>query len=200
MEYETGPENNLDKMPTTDLPFGKTKILKRKVLRKEQSYEDKAKLKEPILVLIKEDMTVEIKEGVTSGILSLKKGNKEEAIVTLSEKNLLAFKWGKASIRGWIAYIGEATPYPSEIKHDSERIAKIIDILRMNYKRLEKRNIGRYEEVGKFVLLLIGLAIAAFVLTPILTGMIGGESLTLAETIWGTAPPQAPPEPVNLLG
>lgn len=115
-------------------------------------------MKQPILILIKENGDVSIIEKVKTGLFEMTSTfNKEEnKAINLTANKLLNLKYGSENIKCWIAYESEAVPYPLKINQDSRDFYQIIKRVAMNYKDL---SLGGMKGRGIIKIVLITIAV-----------------------------------------
>lgn len=114
-------------------------------------------IKQPLLLLMRDNSDVDIIAGVKSGVFEIVSSfNKaENKVINLNPNKLLNLKYGGESIKCWIAYESEAVPYPLEVNQDSRDQYQIIKRLAMNYKEL---SLGSIQGKKMFRIVLITIA------------------------------------------
>ena len=148
------------------------------------------KPKEPIAMMIKDNLNVEIYEEVAAGTLVLQEhqtSDKRQRLIVLDRSKMLGFRWGNDIVRGWIFYEKEAVAYPTNILHDSRIIKQIIDVLLNNRKDLDEKKLKAWGDL--WMQIVIGIVILAVVflwLLPIFGINILAEPTTTIQTIQQT--------------
>lgn len=127
-------------------------------------------LKEPILLLMRAGSAdTEVFEDVPVGQFKIKRTDGKEGLILLDEAKIQKFKWGNKSVRGWIAFENNATPYPDEPKHDSYKIVRMMmDFLRNREQLMAKVWDARSNFVFTVGLVLAAILVAVIVIPPYL--------------------------------
>lgn len=99
--------------------------------------------KEPILLIIKNNFEIEIREGVPEGTVKITRklgdGKEEEVRIIIPKSKMLSFPFPDGvPLRGWIADENEGVALPSKVTHDSWEFKRIFDALILNYKSLDE--------------------------------------------------------------
>lgn len=115
--------------------------------------------KQPVLFLIQPNGEVQIIEDVSTGAFEMEYKEKIHRL-ELSRNKLLSFKWGAGSLMGWVAYLGESTPYPLDVEHDSRELQRVILSLSQNYKNLESARINSWSKLIMYSLIGLGVLMA----------------------------------------
>ena len=148
------------------------------------------KPKEPILLLIKDNLNVEIYEEATAGTLVLNENqtsDKRQRLITLDRSKMMGFRWGDETVRGWIAYEKEAVAYPVQVLHDSRIIKQIIDVLLNNRKDLDEKKLKAWGDLWmQIVLGIVILAIVFLWILPMFGINILGVDRTTTQVVTDT--------------
>jgi len=117
-------------------------------------------IKQPVLLLMRDNSDLDIIQGVKSGMFEIVSSfNKaENKCINLNPNKLLNLNYGGESIKCWVAYESEAVTYPLDVNQDSRDQYQIIKRLAMNYKDLSLGSI-RGKKVFKIVLITIAVLI-----------------------------------------
>lgn len=95
-------------------------------------------IKEPFVLLIKQNLDMILIENVKKGYLEL--GNQDiKKRIELTPSKMVSWEIGNGYKKGWVAYENEMQAYPKEAQHDAETFYKIIQKVTMNYKEFEER-------------------------------------------------------------
>lgn len=88
-------------------------------------------IKQPILMLMKDDGYVEWIEGVKKGLFIINMKNGKQKGILLSPNKLTTLNI-EPYPKMWVAYENEMTPYPIDIYHDGEEAVSIIRKIESN--------------------------------------------------------------------
>ena len=94
------------------------------------------KIKQPILLLMRENGHMDTIEGITEGLFRFRDKDKKTKAITITPNKAFGWAYGGQIIKTYIAYENEAFPYPTDITHDSTTMLRIIERIMMNYKGL----------------------------------------------------------------
>lgn len=121
-------------------------------------------LKEPIALIIKANYEVDIREDVKEGYIELnrKVGKQEETVRIFNPKSkLLSFPIGGTVYRGWILDEMEAVALPTNIRHDSLVLKRIMEALMLNYEEFKTKQMKVWMKYGLYALIAIIIGIFA---------------------------------------
>lgn len=151
-----------------DKPFIRPEGFKGKILEYVigDEYFEKS-LKEPLLLLIKENGYIEVIEDVRAGefVIVMKEGG--EKSVMLTPKQILTLKYGKQYFKAWIAYENCATAYPEDPIYSAEQFRKITQKLAMNWKDRDEQAENMLAKGKMWMYIIGGLAIAVVLIFSI---------------------------------
>lgn len=156
------------------------RLVLKQIKKEVEEKEEMGKPEEPILMMIRDNMDVEIKEKVPSGDLKYERTDGMLAVTNLSNKKLLGFKWGDNVIRGWIAYEREGTALPVEPLYDSRIQLESYEAIVQNKKDFKAQEIkaktGWINAIfgGIAILLLLLIIAQAFFGIDIIGAIFGG--------------------------
>lgn len=138
--------------------------------RKQGKTEVAKELKEPLLLLMKENGYTEIIEGAKPGRFTLDTpgGLKE---IFLSPDKQTTLKYGEDYYKTWVAHENEFFPYPVSPVDSAETFKKVLQKIAMNYREANDQS---YKARGKMWLYILGGI--ALVLMVIFS--FGGDSLS----------------------
>lgn len=138
-------EINISDLP---IPIQKNILESESIISKMFYKTEKDKTKPPFLLLIRSDMTAEIKQNAKEGELILQKKdvNKTKVRLNLTSQKLINLKVGNKTRRIWIQFEDEAEPYPLQPKHHSKEVYLIILALQM-LKRLPEAPKGKFPKI-----------------------------------------------------
>lgn len=140
----------------------------------------KKELKEPILLLMKDNGFMETIEDVKPGefIMSTSVGEKS---INLVPNRLTSWKYGGQVYKTWVAYENCMSPYPEDPIHNAEMYRKTTTKIALNYRDRDEAKL--FEGKGKMWLLIIGgiaIAIIAIGSSPGVKEMLFGAAKTAA--------------------
>ena len=124
------------------------------------------KIDQPVLFLMRDDLSVDVIEGLVPGPLEIKnKKNLVAGHLFLNAKKLHIVKWGSGHLRAWFAYEREAVCYPTDIIFDSQTIVGEMLNLLMNMKTYAANKMpgGKYDWIflaaGGIVLIVVAIGL-----------------------------------------
>ena len=123
---------------------------------------------QPVVFLMRDDLSVDVIEGVVPGPLEIKnKKNAVTGLIILNPKKLHIVKWGGGHVRAWFAYEREATCYPTDILYDTQSIlGEFMNVLmHMKTYAANKMPSGKHDWIwmagGIIIMILIILGVMA---------------------------------------
>lgn len=120
---------------------------------------------EPFLILIGKGRVAKIVEDVKIEEFETEEGN-VTTLHKLDDNKLISFPTPFGTIRGWILYIKEATPYPHDkILFEAKRVSDLVRNAVINNRKIDK--LGK-NDIMMIVLILIALAAIYFIVLPII--------------------------------
>lgn len=122
-----------------------------------------SKIDQPVLFLMRDDLSVDVIEGLVPGPLEIKnKKNLVAGHLFLNAKKLHIVKWGSGHIRAWFAYEREATCYPIDIIFDAQTIVGEMLNLLMNMKTYAANKMpgGKYDWIWMVVIGIVLIIVA----------------------------------------
>lgn len=126
--------------------------------------EEVQKLKEFVLLLMKNNGHSDFIEGIQAGEFYLKSvDGKQEKSIMLSPKKLTTFNYNGQYFKGWVAHEDNMSPYPEEPLHNGEMFRKTTQKIAMNYK---DANEAKYLEAKTkmWLYVMIGGAIIIYII------------------------------------
>lgn len=123
-----------------------------------------ADFKEPVLQLIRRDMSVEFYENVKPGTYVIKHSDKniDTVEINLPEGKILRFPYGPKSFRGYIHHEDEFVPYPQDLLLNAEMVRIMIDKTLNDVKKWKAEEIRARGDVWIKIAMAVALVIGAY--------------------------------------
>ena len=137
-----------------------------------------ADLRQPLLLLIKEGGEIEIHQNVPSGEFHIvNEDTNEEKMILLTNSKLLSLEYGGKSYTTWVAYENEATPYPTNVKHDSGTLVQFAAKIANELEDLnEPENKKMKYNFIIMMVVIVGIGLLVIFQSGMLNNLFGGAA------------------------
>lgn len=148
--------------------------------------EARERLKEPVLLLLREDGFIDVVENVKTGIFKINANTEKEKAIDLIPEKLQKLRYNGEFYTAWMAYENEFIPYPTNVKHDSKSIYGLLKTAVINKDKLSGGAGTLFGMNAKSLfILMIGIAIVLYFVfgTNMLSGITGSVKNTVAPAV-----------------
>lgn len=150
-------------------------------------------MRQPLLILIHENMTATIKEDAHTGENEVKFPNGQTGFIVLDAQKLVSIPWGNTQMQCWVHYVRETTSYPTEPQHDSETIGGIMQTIIVSNEKYRNKTMEGWIKLAWMVgiVVVVLVVVYAMFLLPAQTqanlAMMGKDVVNATNT---TLPPE----------